>query len=45
MGYTPSVEEHDGDFTCVASNLLGSVEGTITVIIQGEKGELCRDLG
>ena len=43
--YTPSVEKHDGDFTCVASNLLGSVEGTITVIIQGEKGELCRDLG
>ena len=37
MVYTPSVEEHDGDFTCV--------EDTITVIIQGEKGELCRDLG
>ncbi|XP_072048855.1 cell adhesion molecule Dscam2-like [Amphiura filiformis] len=33
--YSPNVEEHDGDFTCVASNLLGTVEVAVTVTIRG----------
>ena len=38
--YSPNVEEHDGDFTCVASNMLGSVEADITVTIRGKHVDL-----
>ncbi|XP_071806215.1 hemicentin-2-like isoform X2 [Asterias amurensis] len=33
--YQPSIEEHDGDFSCVAENFLGNDSAVVTLIVQG----------
>lgn len=38
--YSPNVSEHDGDFVCVLSNFLGSVNASVQVSVQGKPNSL-----
>lgn len=38
--YSPNVSEHDGDFVCILSNFLGSVNASVQVSVQGKPRSL-----